>query len=308
MSSEILFAIIELFLYFTLGILAAMSHFIKDEEIEKWSNFITKWIYPLYIFKTLITGLDEAQLFQLWPLPIIGSGIMIVGALLGLATFWALKNKEEKLIRSYINISAMNNFAFLPIIIVERLWGSEGLAQFFIMLLGMYATYWTLGVLIYGSQGGLQILKRVFNPTFVAILLGLTIKLAKLDKFIPELFITFSSKLSASSVPLILTLIGANLFYSIKRFKKENIWNLFYFTILRNIVFPAILIGILMLLPISELMFKISLIVAVMPSSTMSTVLARIYNGDADFTAQCAVTTHLLSLVSVPLWLLVLGF
>lgn len=308
MSNEILFAIIELFLYFALGILAAATHFIKDDEIDKWSNFITKWIYPLYIFKTLVTGLNGNQLFQLWPLPLIGSGIMIVGAILGLATFWALKNKDEKLIRSYINISAMNNFAFLPIIIVERLWGSEGLAQFFIMLLGMYATYWTLGVLIYGGSGGIEIIKRIFNPTFVAILLGSAIKLSNLDRFIPELFITFSGKLSASSVPLILTLIGANLFYSIKRFKKENIWNLFYFTILRNIVFPAILILLLQLLPISQLMFKISLIVAVMPSSTMSTVLARIYNGDADFTAQSAVTTHLLSLVSVPLWLLALGF
>lgn len=307
MNNEIILAIVELFLYFALGALAARLKFIGDNDIDKWSNFITRFIYPLYIFKTLVTSLEVSWLKTLWPLPLIGIGIMVLGGLLGLATMFGLKNKTPKLCRSFVQISAMNNFAFLPIILVERLWGSEGLAQFFIMLLGLYATYWTLGIVIFGGKDIKEILKRVFNPTFLAIILGTVVKLLKVDPYIPSIFVTFAGKLGGGSVPLILTLIGCNLYYSLFRFKKQDIWNLVYFTILRNIIFPAIFILILWLLPLSDLVYKISIILAVMPSSTMSTVLARIYDGDSDFTAQAAVATHIVALASVPLWLMALG-
>lgn len=306
MNSQVILAIVELFLYFSLGAFSARIHLIKDNEIDRWSGFIAKVVYPLYIFQTMLLGFIPADLKELWTLPFIGIGMMLLGALGGWLTKAGLKNRTKELERSYINISAMNNYAFLPIILVERLWGAEGLAQFFVMALGLYFCYWTLGIVIIGGHSGKEIIKHVFNPCFIAILSGAILKFFHADQWIPSVGIAVCKKLGGGAVPFILTLIGANLYYSIFRLKKEKIYNLIYFAFFRNLAYPALFILILWALPLPEQVFKISAIVAVMPSSTMSSVLSRIYKADSDFTSQAALVTHLVGLITIPLSLILL--
>lgn len=307
MRLPIFLSIIELFLYFALGSTAAAFKAIKKEEISRWSNFIIKYIYSIYIFQTMISGFELSQLKELWPLPIIAIAMMLIGALASIPLKFGLKQSTAPLVKSFTNICAMNNFGFLPVIIVGRLWGNEGLSQLFIMLLGSYIGYWTIGVLLFGGRDLKDILKKVFNPSTVAILMGLIIKSSGLYKYIPSVFMDFTTKIGTGAVPLILTLIGANLWFSIKLINRKSLHNLIYFTLIRNILLPAIFILILILLPLNTTVFNIAVIVALMPSSTLSSVLSQMYGGDVGFTSQAALITHLVAMITVPAGLLLLN-
>lgn len=307
MQSEIILAIVELFLYFFLGSIAARLRAIKEEEISRWSTFIVKYIYSLYIFHTMVIGFEVSTLKELWPLPLLAIGMMLTGALLSLPLQTGLKNSNPQMIRSFRNICAMNNFGFLPIIIIGRLWGEEGLSRLFVMLLGSYTGYWTIGILLFGGRNSRDILRKLLNPSTIAILTALFFKGTTLHRFIPPVLMDFTGKIGSGAVPLILTLIGANLWFSLSTFSRKGIWNLFYYSLIRNFLIPAILIGLLFLLPISNRVFQIAAIVALMPASTMSSVLSRIYGGDPEFTSQAAVVTHILALITVPFGLILLN-
>jgi hypothetical protein len=76
MTLAITLAILEIFGLFAIGVLARHSGYINDNEIDRWSKFVLDILFPAYIFHSITSGPGGQPFIELWPLPLIGLGLV----------------------------------------------------------------------------------------------------------------------------------------------------------------------------------------------------------------------------------------
>ncbi|MDA0989755.1 MAG: AEC family transporter [Verrucomicrobia bacterium] len=163
MTISIINAILQIFAFMAIGILARRLNYVREAELLPWSRFAIDFLFPGLIFHSIVTGLDDSDLSSLWRLPVLGLGIMVIGALAGLVFRLNKQRYTHELARTFHHFCATNNFGFLPIIIVQQLWGTGALADLFIFNLGSSVGYWTIGVGLLGDRRQNSVMRNLIT-------------------------------------------------------------------------------------------------------------------------------------------------
>jgi predicted permease len=300
MVFKIILAIGQIFGIFIIGWVARYKKYIHEQELTRWSRFIIDILFPLFVFHNIINNFEADRLNQLWPLPIIGLAIIVMGTFLGFFLKKGLKNKNPELIRTFHHFCAVNNYGFLPIIIVYNLWGEVAVARLFFFNLGSSIGFWTVGIALLGESKITGAYKNIITPNLVALFIALFLSISKLNIYVPDIIIKISATVGAAAIPCILILIGASLYpFPRKNYSRD----LIYLTILRLILLPMLYIILIRILPLNEDVKNIAYIVSLMPTPVMSTILTRRYGGDPGFAVQAAIVTTLVSIITVTIGL-----
>ncbi len=302
MLSAIFLGMLELFIFFLLGGFFAKINLLKKENIRDFSNFIVKVIYTFYIFSIIIKNLDVERLKTLQYLPLLGISVLLIGGGIGAIAQFGLRKPSLDEKKTFRALSAANNYGFLPIILVGRLWGDVAIANLFVIHLGCHFAMWTFAVAMLGSAKKRDLLKHLINPNVLAIVFAILIKVFGLDNYIPNFVFDIAYKIGKGAVPIVLIIIGANLYFSISSVK-DNLWNLLYLTFFRLIIIPLVLVGFFYLLRLPTDIYNICVVISFMPVSSIMSVLTRIYGGDTNYASQAALFTHLAALITVPIGL-----
>jgi hypothetical protein len=122
---------------------------------------------------------------------------------------------------------------------------------------------------------------------------------------VPEIAANVTQKLGSASVPLMLMIIGAAV-YGNARHVFKNKWDIFYLSLVRLVVLPLIIVGILKLLPIPLEVYRVVFVVALMPVSASSAVITRRFGGSPEFAGQAIIVPTLASIITIPLMLYLL--
>jgi predicted permease len=304
MISLTLIAIIQIFGFFALGIIAKLKGYVKDESIDDWSRFAIDFLYPFFIFDTITRGLKRESLAELWPLPIIGLGLITIGLLIGVILQFGLgKNPDKDIQKTFLHFCAINNSAYLPVIIVSSLWGATGVANLFLLNLGSQFGYWTIGVSLLKGGSIKDNVKKLLSPNLLSVILSITIVLLGIYDSIPEIILKVIHGTGVIAIPLILIIIGATLLNK-QGFKYK--WPVIYVTTIRLTIIPAISIVLLKLLPISKDVFHVSMMVALMPIAVSSVLLTRRFGGSTEYASATALVSTIASAISIPvaLWII----
>ncbi|MDG5816087.1 AEC family transporter [Chitinispirillales bacterium ANBcel5] len=298
MILPVMSAVVEIFGLFAIGWIAHHWGYIDQKETVRWSRFSIDFLLPAYIFSSITQGFEPDRLHELWPLPFIGIGLVIMGASTGLLLRYGLFTRNRDLKKTYLHFCAVNNSGYLPIIIIRNLWGESALANLFFFNLGTTLGMWTIGVGVLGEIRILHSLRTVLTPNLVAVLLGLFFSLSGLQAFVPSTVRNILMTAGSAAVPMMLILIGAS-------FHRPGLirvsWPVFYASASRLLLLPLIAVIILNLLPISREVYKIAVVVALMPVAVSSTILTIRYGGDPDYAAQTSITTSVAAIITVPL-------
>ena len=298
MLVKIIYAIIEMFCMFGVGALAMRLKFIEKEDLSKLGRLVIDIMFPMLAFSSITSTFDPSQLNELWLLPVFGFGLMFSGGLLGFAFRYGIRNRKDERMITVHHFCAINNYVFLPLIILQSLWGDKYVALLLIMNIGSTLGFWTVGVGILSGGCIKKTLKNIFSPTLLAIILALSFCFFKIP--VPELAANVFSKIGSISVPLMLIVIGAGIYNSAHHLLK-NKWDILYLSLVRLIVIPLILISILNMLPLPLEIFRVVFIVSIMPVAVSAVVFMRRFGGNPDLAAQAAVVTTLLSILTIPL-------
>ncbi|MCE9615538.1 MAG: AEC family transporter [Lentisphaerae bacterium] len=304
MTSVVTLAILEIFTLFALGALARRLGYLQDADLSRWSRLGVDFLLPGLAFHTITQNLDPVRLRAMWIAPLIAVGMFGVGALVGEFTRPRHAPYSDPFSRTFRHLCAMNNYSYLPIVIIQRLWGGPALADFFIFNLGSEIGFWTLGVALFGQRNHRAALRQILSPNVIAILLAVTLCLLGWHVRIPRLVTDVSAWLGAGAIPLLVLLVGGSMYPPPRLRHKAALARI---AVLRLALIPAINIAILHALPLEPGLRRIAFVVALMPSAVMSVILARQYDGDPEFAAETAVVTTVLSILTVPLalgWLL----
>ena len=83
--------------------------------------------------------------------------------------------------------------------------------------------------------------------------------------------------------------------------------NTLFISVLRLAILPALLLAACRLVGIDPFLTGVCLLITGMPAGSTSAILAAKYGCDYTFATKCIVVSTLLSLVTIPLWAMILG-
>jgi predicted permease len=296
------------------GYILYRAKFIDAAFNRQLSLAMLNVFYPCLIVSSIVRNFTWDSLLANWAMPVGAVFILVTGWLVGLATLPLLKRHTEGTRRCYHFICLMNNYSFLPILMAAALWGEKAVALIVFSALGSELCVWTLGVkALTGQKLGWGFLKNLVSVPMVA-LLGSCLLLAvravcERHGALPTgtsaallgTLLETCRMAGAATIPASALICGARIamLHPRKLFSPLMAGT----CALRLVVIPALCVAGLSVVPLPQEVRRVLVLIAVMPAAMASVTLAEAFGGDAEFSAAAILVTHVLCLVTIPLWL-----
>lgn len=303
-------AIAEIFLIGLCGFALAKKRIISAEGLKVLSRLVVELTLPALIFSRLLRDFNFQRFPDWWLFPVISFGLTLLGLALGylfLKTDKSLSTKNE-----FLGLIAFQNSGYLPLALATTILPLAEAKQMFIyiflFLLGFNALIWSFGVHLLSRHKEKKFeFASLFTPPLLATLVALLFIFLKAESFIPEIVLRPLAMIGNCTIPLGLMVVGGSLaFVSAKtEIKKKALINL---GLAKLIILPALVFLLLIWIRPPRLIGLLLLMQAAMPSATSLSIIAKRYAGDCDFINQSILWTHLLGLITIPLFLSLFGW
>lgn len=196
------------------------------------------------------------------------------------------------------------NYGFMGNFIVLGIWGSEGLFKYlmFTFFIGLVCSSWGLFILIPKDQGQSSlksVLKRIFAPPIIGLLIGLAAGLLNLRQYLPTFLANTLSNASSCMGPVAMILAG----FVIGGYDFKDLFSnkkVYIATFLRLIILPAIIVLILKVLSTPDEITTLALIAFGTPLGLNTIVYPAAYGGETKTGASMAMISHTLSVITIP--------
>ena len=150
MITQVIFAIAQTFIAFGVGAFARWRGMLRSEQLGMMSRFTINVLMSMMVFSSVRDNLRGAGWDQVVVPPLAGFGMSALWFRAGWPLTSLLKRGTVELRSAFMHMSTVNNFLFLPIIIVENIWGGAHVAALLLMSVGFTVSQWTLGILPFG--------------------------------------------------------------------------------------------------------------------------------------------------------------
>lgn len=287
-------------------LLVAIGFFIRKKGIvntEGRMNMIDLCLYITLPFNVLHSFLRKWD----WNL-FIACGVILLLSIgfNAISVFFSTilyKKQEINRQKSLKYGTIISNSGFLGNPMVEGIYGSEGLLYAALFMLPVRIVMWTIGIAVFLKGRKEKLWKNVLtHPCIVAIYVGVIVMVCGIQ------FPTFVEKtivgISGCNTPLSMMLIGMML----AEVKPKGLIDktMVFYTAIRLLVIPAVVFAITAFLPLDGMLRGITVIMAGMPAPITTALLSAKYGGDEKYATGMVFLSTILSLITLPLWCLVL--
>lgn len=222
------------------------------------------------------------------------------------------KTDAEKYQRNiYKYAMTFGNYGYVGNFIILGVWGEEMFFKYsmFTLCIAFVCSSWGLIILIPKESGRKisfkSILRLVFTPPIIALLIGMILGLSGLGSHMPSFVETALSNAGNCMGPVAMILAGFVIGgYNLKSllFKKK----VYIASIFRLILIPALFVMILKLLGVNETVLTLALICFATPFGMNTIVYPAAYGGDFRTGASMTVISSTISVITIPLMYLLL--
>jgi predicted permease len=251
---------------------------------------------PALVFVSLLNKeivlVDAAKMWA-------SSLIIMLGCLvIAWLVFKLIRQKHSGL---YLSISMMNTVN-IPFPVIYLAYGVEGLAAATLFYIPNVILMYTLGVYIMAGKRWKDNVKEVLRqPVVYAAVLGLLLNF--LGVKVPTLVVNSLDFISRMAIPLVLLVLG----YNLSRARMTSFPTTILACFLRMGVGLAIGLGIVSALHITGVFRSVVILDSAMPAAATTAILAAKYQNEAEMVSSVVFLTTLVSLVSIPFLLHMLG-
>ncbi len=314
----VLLKIASMFLVILAGWVARHRRYLTAETTGTLSRFVVDITIPAMVFAQMLRTVNPASLCACWFEPLLGGGIFLLGFLLGLLILPVCRRKDQR--GTFVFLIAVANWIYLPLPIVQALYGDEGVRTILLFNVGATLVLWSLGVwTLRGGKPDLHSLRELaLNPGLVATALGIFIALLIPASRTMETAASFHSAFTLSggaivqalamvgnlTIPLSLIVTGAQL-GGLDLSDHHPSRTLFGVLAGRLLLTPLILVLLVWLgarcgLTLPHVPLMICYIIAAMPVAVSCSIFTDRFGGDTSLAARAIFYSTLLSIVTVP--------
>ncbi|MCM8784437.1 MAG: AEC family transporter [Candidatus Omnitrophica bacterium] len=296
------FAIVEVLIPALIGFLSIKAGIVKAQLVDYLSELVINITLPLMIFTHIIEEFSFSTLGYWWIFPLVSLGMIVTSYFLAEIVVKITKYNRNQL--EFKTLVSFQNSGYLPLALVSALLKKEeaSLVMLYIIffLMGFNLVIWSWGVYAFREKIEEKFSwMRLFSPPFLAVLFSLV--LLPVKRIIPQIFLNPFRILGNTTVPLGMFIVGASLANCKFGVKLEK--EVFITVFLRLIVIPFFCLCFLYFLKIPPLISFTILLESTMPSATSLVVIANVYGGNREYISQSIFLSHLISLVTIPLFL-----
>ena len=310
---SILSVVTSVFLVVGTGMAARWLGWLTAEADKSLLRLVIRVLIPCLIFRVVVDNPSLRNAANLVVPPLLGFGLCAVGLLAALAVSrlgrraTGLDSVAQR--RTFATCVGIFNYGFVPIPLVELLFDNSTLGVLFVFNVGVELAIWTAGLLVLTGSLGRDWWRHVLNPPSIAIVVAVALNLLGLREFIPAPVFNGITLLSYAAIPLAIVLVGATIAdelrpgpnsFSTADSAKIVAWSLG----LRMLLLPAGFVALALIIPASIELKRVLVIQAAQASAVFPIVMARYFGGHPGTAMRVVLSTSLVSLVTMPLWII----
>jgi len=311
--SIILTAVLAVFLIAGIGTLCRAWNWLTPEADATLLKLVVRLLYPALAFKLVLGNPALNDPVNVWVPPIVGfvtitAGVAVAGLV---ARLFRHRHglSDPAAPRTFAAVTGMYNYGYIPIPLITALFDRDTAGVLFVHNLGVELAMWTVVLLTIG--GGLTPgwYKRLINPPVIAIVAALILNAIGAAEYTPGFVLNVIDWLGNCAIPIALLLIGATVWDQMSQFGVRGaVWPVALGSALRLGLLPLAFLGLAVSLPwvvpASVELQRVIVVQAAMPCAVFPIVLARHYGGHPVTAVRVVVATSLLSLLTMPAWLM----
>jgi hypothetical protein len=293
---------IMLFLIMILGVLLRKKEILPREAKGIITNLVIDVTLPASIIKSFQTEFDMEVLKGCLAVVVVAVLIQFGTYILGMFLYPGFPDARKKVLQ-YATICS--NAGVLGNPIAEGIFGSLGLLYASIYVIPQRIFMWSVGLTYFTKAPDRKtLLKKVAtHPCILAVAIGLVLMIGQIE--LPA-FLTLTIKnVAGGNTFLAMLLIGLILSeVSVKALvEKETL----YYSFVRLVLIPFLVMAGCRLMHLDSLVTGVCVVLSGMPAASVTAAMATKYEKDEIFATKCVVLSTLLSMVTVPVWCMVLG-
>lgn len=294
-----------MFLCMALGFIANKLKLAPENTATVLSKLENYFLVPALILNTFMTYCSVESIKREYSLILWCAMILVLAVVISwpLSAFFSRGGYTREI---YKYALTFGNFSFMGNAIVPAILGPEMLYEYMLFILPLNIAVYTGGVIILIPRGeGKNILKSLLNPIFVSILVGAALGLVGAKPYIPSFINNTIGNLASCMGPLAMVLTGFVVAdYDFGKLLKNT--RVYFASILRLIVLPALFVGILILLGADDTAAIMAFFAFGTPLGLNTVVFPAAYGGDTSTGASMAMISHSLCIITIPLMFAVL--
>jgi malate permease and related proteins len=236
--------------------------------------------------------------------PLVGFGVTWFGIRAGLLVARAIGLQVGTGLRTFALAVGIANYGYLPLPIMEAIWGPESRGVLLVHNVGVEIAIWTVGVLVLSGQSLREGWRKLVSPILITLALAVVCNLTQLAPLLPVVITTTIHALGVCAIPLGLIMTGVNLAQYLNEPRE-----LFgarvsgAAIVLRLGVLPMLVLALAKFLPCSLELKRVLVVQAAMPTAVIPIIIARLYGGHPKTAVQIVLGTTALGIFVIPLWL-----
>ena len=292
---------LTLFCLMLIGIVLKKLGILTPAARASFSDMLVNIILPCNTINSFLGGISATpELMKSCILAVVISAV-IQGVSIFTKPLFRKMSPDEQRICTYGMIVSNSSYIGLPI--AEALYGPLGIMFTSIFQIPIRLTMWTSGLAQFTVTEKKGMFKKLItHPCIVALIIGFLLLIfpVKLPAFLSKTILT----VSRCTTPVSMFVIGSIL--ADTDVKTIISWKTLYFSFLRLIAFPLLVWLVLKPFGLDPMLLSIAVILTAMPAGSLTSILADKYHMDSEFASKMVFVSTLLSMVTVPLFGLIL--
>ncbi|MFO7821772.1 MAG: AEC family transporter [Lentisphaeria bacterium] len=286
-----------------LGFVLISRRIMAQEVLQSLSRLAIEFALPCLAFYKIITSFSPAAMPSWWKLPL---WYLFFVAVTGLTTLLLTPLIAGPGKRREVGAALLyQNGLFVPLVIITEVHGSESslLVSLFLFTLLLPPFFFSTASFFFRDLSGeLRVpWQKIFNPVLVITVLALVLQLTGGDIYMPSFIVATAKMLGNMSVPLLLIILGGTIYLDIKGDGQIEWLTITRFVFVKNLVFPALMLGVVLLLqPERQLAYLLVLQSAVPPITSLPIVAER-NGGNRRLINHLLIGSFAAALVTIPL-------
>lgn len=295
---------IQIFLLSAIGYFMVKRNILSRQGLDSLSQLVVGVVLPIFIFCQLIKGFSFTLYPNWWIFPLASFAITFAGLLVGSVFRGFIRGLQHKL--QFLSLIGFQNSGYLPLALVAALLPPDKIEAMFIyiflFLLGFNLVIWSLGTYMISFTRAKKFeLGSLFSPPVVAIVFSLVFVFFGLNKFVPAAILKPLRMAGECTLPLAMFVVGGNLAsIHLGRIDKKA---MFYMVLAKLIILPILGLWLAVKFRFPELIGLLIVIQLAVPAATSLSLIVRHYQKEDLFISQGIFISHLVSLVTLPIFL-----
>ncbi len=308
-------AAVSVFAVIGVGAAARLVGWLNEEADHSLLQLIIRVLMPCLILTSVVGNPSLMQTRNVALPPLFGFATMSAGLVVAMAVarfghaITGLADARQR--RTFAFAVGIYNYGYLAIPLITILFDRATLGVLFVHNVGAELAFWTIGITVVRGELGKRWWRQMINPPSVTIVVALALNYVPTDRYVAEslvpIFATGITWLGQAAIPLALLLIGATIADELRpdgnsRSRVDMAKMMGWACLIRLGVLPALFLLCAAFVPGTDGLKRVIAVEAAMPSAVFPIIMARLYGGSPGIALRVVLSTSMVSLVTIPLW------